>query len=147
MALFSHWTGSDFSSAADIATLGTLSPDRRKLSHDNVTLTDLWSQIKHPVHGVEFQNHRHRLRTYTNCLVGSELIDWLIAQRKSSSRAQAVLIGQALIDMKILECVTSQDQIFIDGYSLYKPTEVSNLINICYKISRNYIYWIFRVKR
>lgn len=120
-------SGSDFSSAADIAAIGTLSPERRKISHDNVTLTELWSQIRHPVNGVDFQSHRHRLRTYTDCLVGSELVDWLIAQRKSSTRLQAVLIGQALIDIKILECITSQDQIFIDGYSLYKPTEVGNL--------------------
>ena len=47
-------------------------------------------------------------------------------------RLQAIAIGQALLDAKWLECVTSQDQIFRDEYALYRAGEV------CHKPIKNY---------
>lgn len=93
----------------------------RSPGYDKMFIRELWSQIQHPIHGVSFQTHRHRLHSYTNCIVGNELVDWLVAQGKVSSRAEAVSIGQTLIDSNWLEPVVPHDPIFIDGYSLYKP--------------------------
>ncbi|CAH1248992.1 PIKFYVE [Branchiostoma lanceolatum] len=100
--------------------------ERNKLLQDSVQLRDLWLQIQHPSQGMEFQNHRYRLRTYTNCIVGNQLVDWLIKRDKATSRVQAVVLGQALLDAKWLECVTHTDQIFRDEYSLYRAGEMAN---------------------
>ena len=40
----------------------------------------------HPVDGIEMQTHRYRLRTYTNCYVGSVIVDWFINRDKAASR-------------------------------------------------------------
>ncbi|KAM7283540.1 putative FYVE finger-containing phosphoinositide kinase, fyv1 [Ixodes scapularis] len=96
------------------------SPGRTPV-YDKMFIRELWSQIQHPIHGISFQTHRHRLHSYTNCIVGNELLDWLVAQGKVSSRNEAISIGQALIDSSLLEPVVPHDPIFIDGYSLYRP--------------------------
>lgn len=43
-------------------------------------------------------------------------------------RAQAIAIGQALVDGRWLDCVTHHDQIFRDEYALYRPLQVSKYI-------------------
>lgn len=40
------------------------------------------------------------------------------------SRAQAIAIGQALVDGRWLDCVTHHDQLFRDEYVLYRPLQV-----------------------
>lgn len=40
-------------------------------------------------------------------------------------RAQAIAIGQALVDGRWLDCVTHHDQLFRDEYALYRPLQVS----------------------
>lgn len=47
---------------------------------------ELWNQIMSPRSGLELQSHRFRLRTYQNCFVGSELVDWLLTYEKTSTR-------------------------------------------------------------
>lgn len=42
----------------------------------------------------------------------------------STFRAQAIAIGQALVDGRWLECVSHHDQIFRDEYALYRPLQV-----------------------
>ena len=44
-----------------------------------------------------------------------------------SLRAQAIAIGQALVDGRWLDCVTHHDQLFRDEYALYRPLQVSFL--------------------
>ena len=45
-----------------------------------------------PRSGLELQSHRFRLRTYQNCLVGKELVDWLLTYEKTSTRYKVTLI-------------------------------------------------------
>ena len=40
-------------------------------------------------------------------------------------RAQAIAIGQALVDGRWLDCVTHHDQVFRDEYALYRPLQVT----------------------
>lgn len=40
-------------------------------------------------------------------------------------RAQAIAIGQALVDGRWLDCVTHNDQLFRDEYALYRPLQVT----------------------
>lgn len=45
------------------------------------------------------------------------------------SRAQAIAIGQALVDGRWLDCVTHHDQLFRDEYVLYRPLQVRVFIH------------------
>ncbi|KAM7438945.1 hypothetical protein ABFA07_011646 [Porites harrisoni] len=85
---------------------------------------ELWNQMISPKSGLELQSHRFRLRTYQNCLVGSELVDWLLTYEKTSTRNQAVTIGQGLLDSGWLEPVPNTREgraVFKDEYILYQP--------------------------
>ncbi|XP_051871551.1 1-phosphatidylinositol 3-phosphate 5-kinase isoform X2 [Pristis pectinata] len=97
--------------------------EERKILLDSVQLKDLWKKICHHSTGMEFQDHRYWLRTYPNCIVGKELVNWLIRNGHVTTRAQAIAIGQALLDGRWLDCVTHHDQLFRDEYALYKPLQ------------------------
>uniref|UniRef100_A0A670YKD0 1-phosphatidylinositol 3-phosphate 5-kinase n=1 Tax=Pseudonaja textilis TaxID=8673 RepID=A0A670YKD0_PSETE len=99
------------------------SEDERKLLLDSVQLKDLWKKICHHNSGMEFQDHRYWLRTHPNCIVGKELVNWLIRNGHITTRAQAIAIGQALVDGRWLDCVSHHDQIFRDEYALYRPLQ------------------------
>jgi len=49
-------------------------------------LRDLWRQISDTGSKLELQNHRFRLKTYPNCFVGHELVDWLLTYGKAANR-------------------------------------------------------------
>ncbi|XP_054827187.1 1-phosphatidylinositol 3-phosphate 5-kinase isoform X2 [Eublepharis macularius] len=97
--------------------------DERKILLDSVQLKDLWKKICHHSSGMEFQDHRYWLRTHPNCIVGKELVNWLMRNGHITTRAQAIAIGQALVDGRWLECVSHHDQIFRDEYALYRPLQ------------------------
>ncbi|KAM6934766.1 1-phosphatidylinositol 3-phosphate 5-kinase isoform 3-T3 [Xenentodon cancila] len=99
------------------------SEEERKILLDSSQLKDLWKKICHNSTGMEFQDHRYWLRTYPNCIVGKELVNWLLRNGTISTRAQAIAIGQALVDGRWLDCVTHQDQLFRDEYALYRPLQ------------------------
>ncbi|XP_051564156.1 1-phosphatidylinositol 3-phosphate 5-kinase-like isoform X2 [Myxocyprinus asiaticus] len=99
------------------------SEEERKILLDSSQLKDLWKKICHNSTGMEFQDHRYWLRTYPNCIVGKELVNWLLRNGTISTRAQAIAIGQALVDGRWLDCVTHHDQIFRDEYALYRPLQ------------------------
>ncbi|XP_063788779.1 1-phosphatidylinositol 3-phosphate 5-kinase isoform X2 [Pseudophryne corroboree] len=97
--------------------------EERKILLDSVQLRELWKKICHHNSGMEFQDHRYWLRTYPNCIVGKELVNWLIRNGHITTRAQAIAIGQALVDGRWLDCVTHHDQLFRDEYALYRPLQ------------------------
>ncbi|XP_062861919.1 1-phosphatidylinositol 3-phosphate 5-kinase isoform X1 [Trichomycterus rosablanca] len=97
--------------------------EERKILLDSSQLKDLWKKICHSNTGMEFQDHRYWLRTYPNCIVGKDLVNWLLRNGTISTRAQAIAIGQALVDGRWLDCVTHHDQIFRDEYALYRPLQ------------------------
>ncbi|TRY88213.1 hypothetical protein DNTS_026902 [Danionella cerebrum] len=99
------------------------SEEERKILLDSFQLKDIWKKICHTSTGMEFQDHRYWLRTYPNCIVGKELVNWLLRNGTISNRAQAIAIGQALVDGRWLDCVTHHDQIFRDEYALYRPLQ------------------------
>ncbi|XP_050725052.1 1-phosphatidylinositol 3-phosphate 5-kinase-like isoform X2 [Eriocheir sinensis] len=95
--------------------------ERQLLLRDSQQLHSLWSQMTTPVSGLPFSSHRHRLKAYHNCLVGRDLVRWLLANDKASSRAAAVAIGQALLEAGYILCITQIEQVFVDDYVLYRP--------------------------
>uniref|UniRef100_A0A8C7GB96 1-phosphatidylinositol 3-phosphate 5-kinase n=1 Tax=Oncorhynchus kisutch TaxID=8019 RepID=A0A8C7GB96_ONCKI len=99
------------------------SEEERKILLDSSQLKDLWKKICNNSTGMEFQDHRYWLRTYPNCIVGKELVNWLLRSGTISTRAQAIAIGQAVVDGRWLDCVTHHDQLFRDEYALYRPLQ------------------------
>lgn len=55
-------------------------------TQDSSQLKDLWKKICHNSTGMEFQDHRYWLRTYPNCIVGKELVNWLLRNGTVSTR-------------------------------------------------------------
>lgn len=73
-------------------------------------------------------DRRHLLRTYKQCLVGTELVDWLTAVVRID-RAAAVRLGQRLIDEGRLHHV-SNERNFEDGYFFYRFYEDENIVEL-----------------
>ena len=48
------------------------------------------------------KDRRHHLRTYPNCFVAKELIDWLIEHKEAMDRETAIKIMQKLLDQSIV---------------------------------------------
>ena len=94
------------------------------LLQDAARLNDLWQSVCHATGGVDMPGHRHRLYTYADCMLGSDIIDWLIANNKASTREQAVMLGQALIDGKWLISISGQDVQFRDDRTISRPFEL-----------------------
>ena len=53
---------------------------------DSLQLHALWRQMQESKTGLEMQPHRVRLRFHQNCIVGSDLVDWLIHNDKAVKR-------------------------------------------------------------
>eukprot|EP00795_Rhopilema_esculentum_P013781 gene13781-4710_t len=89
-------------------------------------LRDLWRQISDTGSKLELQSHRFRLKTYTNCFVGHELVDWLLTYGKAANRPQGVAIGQDLLDLGWIESIpATEEDIFKDEYMLYQPGKLA----------------------
>uniref|UniRef100_A0A8C5WU23 DEP domain-containing protein n=1 Tax=Laticauda laticaudata TaxID=8630 RepID=A0A8C5WU23_LATLA len=48
------------------------------------------------------KDRRHHLKTYPNCFVAKELIDWLIDHKEASDRETAIKLVQKLLDRSII---------------------------------------------
>lgn len=59
------------------------------------------------------------------------------------NRAQAIAIGQALVDGRWLDCVTHHDQIFRDEYALYRPLQVCFSITILCRTLLRYVIVLY----
>ncbi|XP_051529363.1 DEP domain-containing mTOR-interacting protein-like [Myxocyprinus asiaticus] len=89
------------------------------------------------------KDRRHNLRTYPNCFVAQELIDWLIALKEVPDRVTAVQLMQHLMDHDILRHVCDKWPVFKDAKYLYRFREDGTFpFNILYEyliISKDYI--------
>lgn len=72
-------------SFVSLRLLSVLLPDRLRL-HEGKVIKD----------------RRHHLRTYPNCFVAKELIDWLIEHKEATERDTAIKIMQKLLDQCII---------------------------------------------
>ncbi len=68
--------------------------------------------------GVKIKDRRYRLTVYPRCIVGSEATTWLV-RRFFVSEAEAVKLGQRLIDKKLLHHVTDGHP-FADDFFFYR---------------------------
>ena len=87
---------------------------------NRVSIRQIASKMRSP-EGVEIKTRRHKLKLYQRCFVGSEAVDWIVKLIKVS-RADAVKIGQKMIEKNLVEHVTS-DHSFKDENLFYRFNE------------------------
>nr|XP_033788965.1 DEP domain-containing mTOR-interacting protein isoform X2 [Geotrypetes seraphini] len=66
------------------------------------------------------KDRRHHLKTYPNCFVAKELIDWLIDHKETSERETAVKLVQKLLDHSIIHHVCDEHKEFKDAKLFYR---------------------------
>ncbi|KAL1517363.1 hypothetical protein ABEB36_001133 [Hypothenemus hampei] len=77
---------------------------------------------------------------YTQCFLGSELVDWLIRQQKANTRVQAATLSQALLDGNYIEAFLDSN-IFVDGHVWYQKGNFTQL-NTNIDTSRQDSSWV-----
>ncbi len=90
-------------------------------SKNNLLKTNNLEEIVNKIrgnNGVEIKDRRHRLKLYSKCFIGSDLVDWMMKDL-SISLEQAIKIGQQLIDKKIIHHVHDQHD-FENKYLFYR---------------------------
>ncbi|XP_039971894.1 DEP domain-containing mTOR-interacting protein [Xiphias gladius] len=70
--------------------------------------------------GKLIKDRRYHLRTYPNCFVARELIDWLVSHKEAPDRATAVSLMQHLMDHDIVHHVCDKRPVFKDAKLLYR---------------------------
>ncbi|XDV39986.1 hypothetical protein PO909_009152 [Leuciscus waleckii] len=66
------------------------------------------------------KDRRHHLRTYPNCFVAKEILDWLIEHKEASDRETAITIMQKLFDQSIIHHVCDEHKEFKDMKLFYR---------------------------
>ncbi|XP_042212733.1 1-phosphatidylinositol 3-phosphate 5-kinase-like isoform X2 [Homarus americanus] len=103
-----------------------MTAERQLLLQDSQQLHSLWSHMAGGAGGLPLGSHRHRLKSFHSCFIGKDLVQWLLANDKASSRASAIAIGQALLEAGYLVCISQPEQVFVDDYVLYRPMRPSS---------------------
>lgn len=111
-----------YKSLEDIST-----EERNLLTKESHQLRSLFAALTSEDGGIPLQNHRHRLRTYTGCFTGHELVQWLIATDRVANHEQAAAVGQALVDARLIKSPTVANCAFHDGLVLYRPCSGSDV--------------------
>nr|XP_046240637.1 DEP domain-containing mTOR-interacting protein [Scatophagus argus] len=70
--------------------------------------------------GKLIKDRRYHLRTYPNCFVAQELVDWLVSHKEAPDRATAVCLLQHLMDHDIIHHVCDKRTVFKDAKLLYR---------------------------
>ncbi|XP_058249434.1 DEP domain-containing mTOR-interacting protein isoform X2 [Hemibagrus wyckioides] len=70
--------------------------------------------------GKVIKDRRHHLRTYPNCFVAKELIDWLIEHKEATDRDMAIKIMQKLLEQSIIHHVCDEHKEFKDMKLFYR---------------------------
>uniref|UniRef100_A0A3Q3NFJ8 Si:dkeyp-97e7.9 n=1 Tax=Mastacembelus armatus TaxID=205130 RepID=A0A3Q3NFJ8_9TELE len=78
-------------------------------------------QLRLKLHdGKLIKDRRYHLRTYPNCFVAHELIDWLVSHKEAPDRAAAVHLMQHLMDHNIVHHACDKRPVFKDAKLLYR---------------------------
>ncbi|CAH1132979.1 unnamed protein product [Ceutorhynchus assimilis] len=107
-----------FASGSNSVTYLT-NEEKCKALQNSVSLRNLYEEICKQATGLNCTPYKYRLRTYSECFLGSELVDWLICQQKAKTRVQAAALSQALLEGSYIESFT-ENNAFVDGYVRYR---------------------------
>ena len=59
-------------------------------------------QLLHAEEPPIIKDRRYHLKTYTTCIVGHEMVDWLLRKGEVESRAEAVAMMQKLLENEVI---------------------------------------------
>lgn len=79
-------------------------------------LSEIAAQFKQDV---KLADRSYRLKTYKQCFVGSDAVDYLVQSGATATREDAVLLGNAFVEMHLIEHVL-RDHNFKDEYLFYR---------------------------
>ena len=120
----SIWTQDNSYQAQNLLEIPHVAPAKEKVkSSANFNLDKLVEKMRGD-DGINIKARRYKLKLYHHCFVGSEAVDWLVANLKIS-RAKAVKIGQQLIDAKVISHVKEEHD-FKDSELFYRFAEDQN---------------------
>ncbi|XP_053980102.1 1-phosphatidylinositol 3-phosphate 5-kinase [Hylaeus volcanicus] len=105
------------------------SQERSLALQNSASLRMVYEELFRSSQAILLQTHRIRLKSYHNCFLASELVNWMIAQNKAATRVQATAIGQALLEAGFIEPVIA-DNVFSDTTSIFKPVKLSHIQSI-----------------
>jgi hypothetical protein len=83
----------------------------------DIDLETLVTQMRN-VGGIRIEDRRYKLKQYSRCFVGSEVVAWFMRTLKLS-QAQAIDLGQRLVDQKWIHHVADAHP-FKDEYLFYR---------------------------
>jgi len=64
--------------------------------------------------GIPVKNRKVKLKTYKNCFLGKDMVNWLCEKNIAEDRHSATLIGQKFIDLKYMKHAGEENGIFKD---------------------------------
>ncbi|KYM97169.1 1-phosphatidylinositol-3-phosphate 5-kinase [Cyphomyrmex costatus] len=105
------------------------SQERSLVLQNSASLRMIWEELFRSSQAIQLQTHRIRLKSYYNCFLANELVNWMIVQNKAATRVQATAIGQALLEAGFIESVVA-DYVFSDSATIFRPVPLSSLQNI-----------------
>lgn len=83
------------------------------------SMEELVTLLRQPDSGLPIMDRKWHFKTYPSCLVGAELVDWLMCHLPLRSRKEAVQIGNRLLNEGYLESVVEPGKPFKDHYLFY----------------------------
>ncbi|XP_020286766.1 1-phosphatidylinositol 3-phosphate 5-kinase isoform X2 [Pseudomyrmex gracilis] len=103
--------------------------ERSLVLQNSASLRMIWEELFRSSQAIQLQTHRIRLKSYYNCFLANELVNWIIAQNKAATRVQATAIGEALLEAGFIESVIA-DSVFTDSATIFRPAQLSSLQSI-----------------
>ncbi|XP_039198479.1 DEP domain-containing mTOR-interacting protein-like isoform X1 [Crotalus tigris] len=102
-------------------TLTSIFKQRATEQHHRVEVMIAGEQLRLRLHdGKLIKDRRYHLRTYPNCFVAKELIDWLIDHKEAPDRETGIRLMQKLMDHDILHHVCDEHLDYKDAKLLYR---------------------------
>ncbi|KAK2116921.1 hypothetical protein P7K49_003807 [Saguinus oedipus] len=107
------------SAGSDSSTSGSGGAQLRELERVAEVLVT-GEQLRLRLHEEQvIKDRRHHLKTYPNCFVTEELIDWLIEHKEASDKEMAITLMQKLADQCIIHHVCDEHKEFKDVKLFY----------------------------
>eukprot|EP01100_Stratorugosa_tubuloviscum_P007684 TRINITY_DN3171_c2_g1_i1.p1 TRINITY_DN3171_c2_g1~~TRINITY_DN3171_c2_g1_i1.p1 ORF type:complete len:568 (-),score=220.56 TRINITY_DN3171_c2_g1_i1:26-1708(-) len=88
---------------------------------DLTNLDNVITRMRDPALGIQSRDRTYHMRTYKDCFIGSELVDWMMVSLPISQRSEAVIIGKKIREFGYLLHV-ADDHDFEDAFFFYRWT-------------------------
>lgn len=62
------------------------SQERSLALQNSASLRMIWEELFRSSQAIQLQTHRIRLKSYHNCFLANELVNWMIVQNKAATR-------------------------------------------------------------